>query len=161
MRKFLLLIATLVLTSPASFGATLTVKFINQSGQALNSVTAVPKGGDQAINLTAAPMADLAKTATSAQVAAPAMPAVLVPPIKPLTAAQSVSLAATIVRPAITAPVIPTPTAVQRTIADPSAVTFNAPDKACVFTLAFTFASGKITTLPDTDLCQTEQIVVE
>jgi hypothetical protein len=31
----------------------------------------------------------------------------------------------------------------------------------CVFTLTYTLASGKIIVLPDTDLCQTDQIMVE
>jgi hypothetical protein len=31
----------------------------------------------------------------------------------------------------------------------------------CVFTLTFTFASGKSLSRPDTDLCQTDRIVIE
>jgi hypothetical protein len=34
-------------------------------------------------------------------------------------------------------------------------------DGICVFTLTFTFASGKILNRPDTDLCQTDGIVIE
>jgi hypothetical protein len=38
---------------------------------------------------------------------------------------------------------------------------FTPPAGACVFTVKYTLASGKIITLPDTDLCQTDQIMVE
>ena len=39
--------------------------------------------------------------------------------------------------------------------------TITAADGACVFTLTFTFGSGKILNRADTDLCQTDGIVIE
>ena len=38
---------------------------------------------------------------------------------------------------------------------------FDPGGTACVFDLTFTSASGKITNQPDTDLCQTEAIMVQ
>jgi hypothetical protein len=35
------------------------------------------------------------------------------------------------------------------------------PTGVCVFTLVYSLANGKVVTLPDTDLCQTDQIIVE
>ena len=40
-------------------------------------------------------------------------------------------------------------------------VAIEASENACVFNLRFTFASGKTLERPDTDLCQTDSIVVE
>lgn len=40
-------------------------------------------------------------------------------------------------------------------------VTIEAEDGVCVFDLQFTFASGQIQSRPDTDLCQTDQIIIE
>ena len=42
-----------------------------------------------------------------------------------------------------------------------ASVTIPAPDDTCVFDLAFTFASGQTTRHPDTDICQSDGIVVE
>ncbi len=39
--------------------------------------------------------------------------------------------------------------------------TITAPDGTCVFTLTFTSASGKTVNRPDTDLCQTDGIIIE
>jgi hypothetical protein len=39
--------------------------------------------------------------------------------------------------------------------------TLEAAEGDCVFNLTFTFASGKILERPDTDLCQTDAIVIE
>jgi hypothetical protein len=38
---------------------------------------------------------------------------------------------------------------------------FEATAGDCVFTLTFTFASGKTLNRPDTDICQTDRIVIE
>ena len=40
-------------------------------------------------------------------------------------------------------------------------VTIEAEEGVCVFDLQFTFASGQIQSRPDTDFCQTDQIIVE
>jgi hypothetical protein len=161
MRKLVIVVGALVLMSPTAFGATLTVKFINQSGQALNNVTATPKGGEQPINLTTSPMAASSKTAASVQISNPIMPAVILPSAQQLASAQNFSKAAQIVKPNLTPLIIPIPTAVTKLISDPSAVTFTAPDKTCVFAITITFASGKVTTLTDTDLCQTDSIIIQ
>ncbi len=42
-----------------------------------------------------------------------------------------------------------------------STITFAAPEGLCLFNLSYTLANGKLTVLPDTDLCQTDQISVE
>jgi hypothetical protein len=39
--------------------------------------------------------------------------------------------------------------------------TLDAAEGNCVFNLTFTFASGKILERPDTDLCQSDTIVIE
>jgi hypothetical protein len=44
---------------------------------------------------------------------------------------------------------------------DSGEATFDATEGDCVFTLTFTFASGKTLDRPDTDLCQTDGIVIE
>jgi hypothetical protein len=161
MRKFLLLIAALGYMSPTGFAASLTIKFINQSSEAINSITAKPKSGEQPINLTTSPMAAFSKTAASLQISNPIMPAVILPSAQQLASAQNVSQAAQSVKPNLTPPIIPTPTAVTKPISDPSAVTLTAPDKTCVFAIIITFASGKVTTLTDTDLCQTDSIIIQ
>jgi len=40
-------------------------------------------------------------------------------------------------------------------------ITFNQPGTACVFTLTTTLANAKFISNPDTDLCQTDMIVVQ
>ena len=56
---------------------------------------------------------------------------------------------------------------VQNILASPIAsgeigeATIEASENTCVFKLRFTFASGKTLERPDTDLCQTDSIVVE
>jgi hypothetical protein len=42
-----------------------------------------------------------------------------------------------------------------------STITFLAPANTCVFNLSYTLANGKVTVLTDTDLCQTDQIIIE
>jgi hypothetical protein len=44
---------------------------------------------------------------------------------------------------------------------DSGEATLDATESDCVFTLTFTFASGKTLNRPDTDLCQTDGIVIE
>lgn len=51
------------------------------------------------------------------------------------------------------------PLAAGATTAPP--LSFDPGGTACVFDLAFTSASGKITNQPDTDLCQTDGIVFQ
>jgi hypothetical protein len=157
MRKLLMLLTAWVLMTPQSHSATLSVKFINKTGQALKSITATPIDGDVALNLIAAPLA------ADAQPMAPVLPAIVVPSPQVLAAAATASKAAApaLLKPTITPPVMAAATALAKPPADPARVTFTAPDKTCVFNLAFTLASGKVSTLPDADLCQTDQIIVE
>jgi polyribonucleotide nucleotidyltransferase len=42
-----------------------------------------------------------------------------------------------------------------------SAITFIQPGTACVFTLTTTLGNGKVISNPDTDLCQTDMLVVQ
>ncbi len=42
-----------------------------------------------------------------------------------------------------------------------STISFASPGTACVFTLTYTLGNGKTTTVPDTDLCQTDQIIIQ
>lgn len=44
---------------------------------------------------------------------------------------------------------------------EPGTATLQAADDECVFDLIFSFASGKTLARPDTDICQTDGIVVE
>jgi hypothetical protein len=42
-----------------------------------------------------------------------------------------------------------------------SPVTFTQPGTACVFTLTTTLGNGKVISNPDTDLCQTDMLIVQ
>ena len=44
---------------------------------------------------------------------------------------------------------------------EPLTVTLDLAEGQCVFDISFTFASGTVNDRPDTDLCQTDGIVVE
>ncbi len=44
---------------------------------------------------------------------------------------------------------------------DPLAITIDLAEGQCVFDVTFAFASGTTSSRPDTDLCQTDGIVVE
>ena len=44
---------------------------------------------------------------------------------------------------------------------EPLTVTLDLAEGQCVFDMSFTFASGTVNARPDTDLCQTDGIVVE
>jgi hypothetical protein len=44
---------------------------------------------------------------------------------------------------------------------EPASISLEAAEGVCVFDLTFAFASGRILAMPDTDLCQTDGIVVE
>jgi hypothetical protein len=165
MLKVFICVAGLVLTSSPSFASSLTIKFINQSGQAISSITATAKGKDQPINLPVASLPAIAKLAASQaagafQASDPVMPPVLQPPTAAQTSLKAVIATRVPVKALLAPPIMPTPVPVVRNV-DPSEVKFIVPDKTCVFNLTITLASGKITTLPDTDLCQTEQIIVQ
>ncbi len=105
MRISLFTILALLMTGSQSHSAALTVTFTNMSGDAINAVTAIPKGAvdAEATNLLAAPI----------------------------------------------------------TNGEPADVSIQADDGQCVFDLNFAFASGKTLERPDTDLCQTDGIMVE
>lgn len=51
--------------------------------------------------------------------------------------------------------------AVSLATGDEGDIALEATDGDCLFTLSFTFASGKIVNRPDIDVCQTESIAVE
>ena len=44
---------------------------------------------------------------------------------------------------------------------EPLTITLDLAEGQCVFDVSFTFASGTVNARPDTDLCQTDGIVVE
>jgi len=89
--------------STAASADTLNFKVSNKSSAAINSITAIPKGGTTSFTLTTA----------------------------------AIAAAAT------------------------SPITFAAPGGVCVFALTTTLASGRIIASPDTDLCQTDVLVVQ
>lgn len=93
----------LLVLSSNGHADTLNVRVRNMTGQVINSMSAVPKGG-------------------SAKVAV-----------------ISSSLASTAIAPA----------------------SFAVPSDTCVFVLTTTLASGRVIVSPDTDLCQTDVIVVQ
>ena len=105
MTKLLLLaLLSLVAAAPAS-AASLALNLTNNSGDAINIVTATPKGATE--------------TSTQNVLASP----------------------------------IPND--------EPGDAAIEAAEGTCVFDLTFTLASGKTISTPNTDICQTDTIVVE
>lgn len=96
---------TLILPLPVALAAPVSLTFTNMSGEAITSITTIPKG-------------EVVKTPVNLLQA-------------PIVAGQ------------------------------PLTVTLDLAEGQCVFDVSFTFASGTVNDRPDTDLCQTDGIVVE
>ena len=46
-------------------------------------------------------------------------------------------------------------------VGESATINLETTDEACIFDLSFTFASGKILNRPDTDLCQSDALIIE
>ena len=105
MKKQLFAALVLVMTATQARSAALTVTFTNLSGDAINSIAAIPKGAvdSEPVNLLQTPIPN----------------------------------------------------------GEPADISIQADDGQCVFDLNIAFASGKTLIRPDTDLCQTDGIMVE
>ncbi len=139
MHKAKFLAAFLLMTSATSvFAASLTVNFTNLSGDTISELAATSKESPpppvQETLETPEPL-DQENVESSE------------PPVQ-----DNVELTEPPVQNILAAPIA---------AGDSGAVTIDAADGECIFKLTFTFSSGKVLEREDTDICQTDSIVIE
>lgn len=139
MRKAMLLAALLLMHSTASgFAASLTINLANQSGDTINELGLTSKESPEP------PVQDILESSE--------------PPVQDTSESSETPIQENL---ELSEPPVQNILAAPIAAGDSGAVTIEAADGECIFKLTFTFASGKVFERADTDICQTDSIVIE